>query len=226
MPVPLEIPDVVIDRLPVYYRLLSRLASEGRAVVSSQELGDELGVTPAQIRKDLSYFGRFGKQGRGYSVNRLAEELRVILGLNTRWSVVVVGLGRLGRAISSYPGFSSQGFDIVARYDASPDIVGTEIDGELVRSAGDIESDLRQHAVDIGIVAVPAEAAQEVVDLLVRGGVRAILNYAPTRVVVPEGVELKHINPVLFLQSMTYHLKRGVIERDRVSLTSNGDHES
>ena len=96
---PLEIPEVVIDRLPVYYRLLSRLAAEGRAVVSSQDLGEELGVTPAQIRKDLSYFGRFGKQGRGYSVTRLTEELRVILGLDARWSVVVVGIGRLGRAI-------------------------------------------------------------------------------------------------------------------------------
>ena len=112
---PIEIPDVVIDRLPLYYRLLSRLEQEGRAVISSQELGEELGVTPAQIRKDLSYFGRFGKQGRGYSVVRLAEELRFILGLDRRWRVVVVGIGRLGRALSSYPGFEGQGFDIVGR---------------------------------------------------------------------------------------------------------------
>lgn len=205
---PLEIPDVVIDRLPVYYRLLSRLAYEGRAVVSSQELGEELGVTPAQIRKDLSYFGRFGKQGHGYSVQRLTEELRTILGLDTRWSVVVVGIGRLGRAIASYPGFEGQGFDIVALYDSDPNLVGTDVEGIPVRDYRTLEHELRQRPVDIGIVAVPSEAAQGVCDTLVQGGVRAILNYAPTRVVLPQGVELKHINPILFLQSMTYHLMR------------------
>ena len=204
---PIEIPDVVIDRLPLYYRLLSRLESEGRGVISSQELGEELGVTPAQIRKDLSYFGRFGKQGRGYSVPRLAEELRLILGLDKRWRVVVVGIGRLGRAISSYPGFEGQGFDIVARYDANPAVIGTSIDGQEIRDAKLLESDLNTRPVDIGIVAVPAEFAQEVVDTLTRGGVRAILNYTPARVQVPADTELKHINPVVFLQSMTYHLK-------------------
>lgn len=205
---PIEIPDVVIDRLPLYYRLLERLEAEGRAVVSSQELGAELGVTPAQIRKDLSYFGRFGKQGRGYSVLRLSGELRQILGLDARWRVVVVGVGRLGRAIASYPGFEGQGFDIVALYDASPDIVNTDIEGKTVREVAQLESDLRGEAVDIGIVAVPGEVAQSVVDTLVKAGVRAILNYTPTRVQVKPGVELKHINPVLFMQSMTYHLKR------------------
>src|SRR5437764_14986187 len=122
---PIEIPDVVIDRLPIYARALGAIERSGREVVSSQELGAQLGVTPAQIRKDLSYFGRFGKQGRGYNVKRLTEELRVILGLDARWSVVVVGIGRLGRAISSYPGFQGQGFDIVALYDANPSLIGS-----------------------------------------------------------------------------------------------------
>jgi redox-sensing transcriptional repressor len=206
--VPIEIPDVVIDRLPLYYRLLERLEADGRTVVSSQELGTELGVTPAQIRKDLSYFGRFGKQGRGYSVHRLAHELRQILGLDIRWKVVVVGIGRLGRAIASYPGFEGQGFDIVALYDASPTLVGTDIEGKRVRDVSELAADLRTQSVDIGIVAVPGEVAQEVVDTLVGARVSAILNYTPARVQVPETVELKHINPVLFLQSMTYHLKR------------------
>jgi redox-sensing transcriptional repressor len=206
--VPIEIPDVVIDRLPLYYRLLERLEADGRTVVSSQELGTELGVTPAQIRKDLSYFGRFGKQGRGYSVHRLAHELRQILGLDIRWKVVVVGIGRLGRAIASYPGFEGQGFDIVALYDASPTLVGTDIEGKRVRDVSELAADLRTQFVDIGIVAVPGEVAQEVVDTLVGARVSAILNYTPARVQVPETVELKHINPVLFLQSMTYHLKR------------------
>ncbi len=204
---PIEIPEVVIDRLPLYYRLLARMEQEGRAVVSSQELGEELSVTPAQIRKDLSYFGRFGKQGRGYSVPRLTEELRSILGLDTRWRVIVVGIGRLGRAIASYPGFSGQGFDIAALYDASPELVGTELEGQVVRHSDHLEDDLRESPADIAIVAVPGEYAQRVVDRLVAGGVRAILNYTPNRVHAPDHVEIRHINPVLFLQSMTYHLK-------------------
>ena len=204
---PIEIPDVVIDRLPLYYRLLSRLEQEGRPVISSQELGEELGVTPAQIRKDLSYFGRFGKQGRGYSVTRLAEELRFILGLDKRWRVVLVGIGRLGRALSSYPGFEGQGFDIVGRYDSGPSVIGTKIDGHDILDAANLEYDLRRTPVDIGIIAVTADAAQDVADTLIRGGARAILNYTPVRVQLPPGIELKHINPVLFLQSMTYHLK-------------------
>ncbi len=205
---PIDIPDVVIDRLPLYYRLLERLESEGRSVVSSQELGTELGVTPAQIRKDLSYFGRFGKQGRGYSVHRLADELRQILGLDARWRVTVIGIGRLGRAIASYPGFEGQGFDIISLYDASPSLVGTEIEGRKVRDVSSLHDDLALNPVDIGIVAVPGEVAQDVVDILVKSGVQAILNYTPNRVQVGPNVELKHINPVLFLQSMTYHLKR------------------
>ena len=211
---PLEIPEVVIDRLPVYFRLLARIADEGRTVISSQELGDELDVTPAQIRKDLSYFGRFGKQGRGYSVQRLLEELRLILGLDRRWAVVVVGIGRLGRAVAAYPGFEGQGFDITGRYDADPSIVGTEVDGDVVRDVARLEEDLRLSPVDIGIVTVTAPHAQDVVDLLTRGGVRAILNYTPTRVQVPDDVELKNINPVLFLQSMTYHLRRRASEHE------------
>ena len=206
--VPIEIPDVVIDRLPLYYRLLSGLDAEGRTVVSSQELGAELGITPAQIRKDLSYFGRFGKQGRGYSVSRLMEELKAILGLDRRWKVAVVGVGRLGRAIASYPGFQGQGFDIIAMYDASTALVGTEIQGQRVRDIATLQPDLKKTVVDIGIVAVPGEFAQDVVDTLVNAGVHAILNYTPNRIQTPPGVEVRHINPVLFLQSMTYHLKQ------------------
>src|SRR5690606_8856694 len=144
---------------------------EGRSVVSSQELGTELGVTPAQIRKDLSYFGRFGKQGRGYSVHRLADELRQILGLDTRWRVAVVGIGRLGRAIASHPGFEGLGFAIASLHAASPSLVGTEIGGRKVRHVSTLKEDLERNPVDIGIVAVPREGAQEVVDTLVNAGV-------------------------------------------------------
>ena len=205
---PLEIPEVVISRLPIYYRLLSRLKVEGRAVVSSQELGDALGVTPAQIRKDLSYFGRFGKQGRGYSVQRLIEELRQILGLERRWKMVLVGIGQLGRAIVSYDGFAPQGFEITLLYDADPQTIGTVVSGLTVRDARELETDLITEPPEIGVVAVPADHAQEVIDTLVRSGVRAILNYAPRAVQVPPHIRLQQIDPVISLQSITYHLTR------------------
>lgn len=204
---PLEIPEVVIDRLPVYFRLLSGLQARGIGVVSSQELGDALGVTPAQIRKDLSYFGRFGKQGRGYSVDRLAEELRLILGLDRRWKVVLVGAGRLGRAVASYRGFEPQGFDIIATYDVNPE-AQSPINELEVRDVSRLEEDLHAHPVDIGIVAVPGNEAQAVIDRLVAGGVTAILNYAPIAAQVPPHVEVRQIDPVLALQGMTYHLRR------------------
>jgi redox-sensing transcriptional repressor len=205
--VPLEIPEVVIDRLPVYYRLLSGLQSRGVTVVSSQELGEALGVTPAQIRKDFSYFGRFGKQGRGYSVDRLAEELRLILGLDRRWKVVLVGVGRLGHAIASYRGFEPQGFDIIATYDVNPG-AQLPVDGIQVRDVARLEDDLTRDPVDIAIVAVPAQEAQAVIDRLVATGVTAILNYAPIAAQVPPHVEIRQIDPVLALQGMTYHLRR------------------
>ena len=205
---PLEIPEVVIDRLPVYYRWLRQMQDSGMSTVSSQELGDALDVTPAQIRKDFSYFGRFGKQGRGYSVERLVEELRLILGLNRRWRMVLVGMGRLGRAISSYRGFEPQGFDIVCAYDASRKMIGSVVDGLEVRDVRQMESDLRADPVDIGIVAVPGAEAQEVIDTLARARVRSILNYAPITVQVPPDIELRRIDPLLSLQSMTYHLSR------------------
>ena len=206
--VPLEIPEVVIDRLPVYYRWLSGMQDAGTMTVSSQELGDALDVTPAQIRKDLSYFGRFGKQGRGYAVDRLVEELRLILGLHRRWRMALVGVGRLGRAIASYNGFQPEGFDIVVAYDSDPAEIGSEVDGITVRDVRTAEAELRADPVDIGIVAVPGDVAQDVIDTLVRAGVRSILNYAPTTVQVPRGVELRRIDPLLSLQSMTYRLSR------------------
>ena len=205
---PLEIPEVVIDRLPIYYRRLCRMRDEGYTVVSSQELGEALAVTPAQIRKDLSYFGRFGKQGRGYSVERLCDELRLILGLDRRWRMVLVGVGHLGRAVVSYAGFGPQGFELVAAYDNNPKTIGTKLNGFEVRDVRELPGDLRADPVDIGVIAVPAESAQPVIDTLVAAGVRAILSYAPVTVQVPAGVELRRLDPLVSLQSMTYYLRR------------------
>jgi redox-sensing transcriptional repressor len=204
---PIEIPDVVIDRLPIYARALTALERAGRDVVSSQELGAQLGVTPAQIRKDLSYFGRFGKQGRGYNVKRLLEELHQILGLDRTWSMVVVGVGQLGRAVLSYAGFAPQGFNIIAAFDADPKIVGQTIDDLVIKSVDQMRETLAGQHIDIGIVAVPAAAAQKVIDGLVESGVKAILNYAPIAPQVPKHVHVKDIDPVLSLQSMTFYLK-------------------
>ena len=204
---PLEIPEVVISRLPVYARALDRLAADGREVVSSQELGQRLGVTPAQIRKDLSYFGRFGKQGRGYNVRQLLDELRTILGLDQPWRLALIGVGRLGQAILSYGGFAPEGFRFVGAYDSNPRVVDTEIGGLTVRDVAHLEQHLSEDPADVGIVAVPAAGAQAVIDTLVKCGIRAILNYAPIAVRVPADVSVRQIDPVLALQSMTYYLK-------------------
>ena len=204
----LEIPEVVINRLPVYARALSELANNGETVVSSQALGELLDVTPAQIRKDLSYFGRFGKQGRGYNVNSLLSKLREILGIDRQWRLCLVGVGRLGQAIAEYGGFGPQGFEIVAAFDANPGVVGRQIGGVAVRQIEELEPFLQRTRVDIGIVAVPAGDAQGVVDKLVAAGIRAILNYAPITAHVPRDVTIRHIDPVLAMQSMTFYIKK------------------
>ncbi len=205
---PFAIPEVVIERLPVYSRALSAIAFQGREVVSSQELGAYLGVTPAQIRKDFSYFGRFGKQGRGYNIRRLVDELRLILGLDREWPMVLVGVGRLGRAILSYGGFAPEGFRVIEAFDADLRVIGKKVNGLAVRDIEMLEETLASEPVGIGIVAVPAGLAQEVTERLVRCGIRAILSYAPTALRVPEGVHVRYIDPVVALQSMTFYLKQ------------------
>lgn len=204
---PIEFPTVVIDRLPIYARALNSLENQGRDVVSSQELGQLLGVTPAQIRKDLSYFGRFGKQGRGYNIQRLAQELRQILGLDRQWSMILVGVGHLGQAILTYDGFQPQGFIIIDAFDIDDKVVGSKVGGVVVRSSKELRDYLAERQVDIGIVAVPATDAGAIISELIEGGVRSILNYAPTSAPVPERVQIKNIDPVLALQSMTFYLK-------------------
>ena len=201
-----EVPEVVINRLPQYVRILNRLLDDGIQVVSSQQLGEKLQVTPAQIRKDLSYFGRFGKQGRGYSVSDLLDRLRQILGINSPWNVAAVGVGRLGRAILSYPGFSPDGFRLVAAFHLNNRVVGETVGGLVVRKMDELDQVVTEEKISIAIVAVPAEFTQTVVDQLVACGVRAILNYAPITPQVREGIRIRNIDPVLSLQSMTYYI--------------------
>ncbi|MSQ22016.1 MAG: redox-sensing transcriptional repressor Rex [Dehalococcoidia bacterium] len=202
-----EVPEVVVMRLPHYLRALVQLGQQGVEVVSSQELGRQVQVTPAQIRKDLSYFGRFGKQGRGYSVSYLLQELRRIMGLDREWQVALVGVGRLGRALLGYPGFASDGFKLIAAFDADPQMVGQTIGNIVVQPIYRLQEVLRASDIQIAIVAVPASETQRVVDQLVGCNVQAILNYAPVATQVPPQVKVRSIDPVLALQSMTFYLQ-------------------
>lgn len=204
-----RIPEVVVSRLPMYVRGLSDLLKEGIEFVSSGDLGSRLGITPVQIRKDLSYCGRLGRRGRGYNVRLLLAELNEILGLDRQWVMAVVGVGRLGRAILNYRGFVPRGFKIVAAFDKDRSVVGKRVGGVVVQDIGELEAAVKEKMINIAVVAVPMAEAQDVVDRLVESGIRAILNYAPICCKVPEGVRLQAIDPVLVLQSMTYYLVGG-----------------
>ena len=200
------IPEVVVARLPVYIQKLNQLVREGREIVSSQEMAEHLGVSSAQIRKDLSFFGGFGKQGTGYNVINLLESLRSILNLNQIWEVVLVGVGHLGQALLSYQGFSRNGFEIVMAFDNDPKIVGKTFAGIKVIDVNEMQNHICPRGVPIAILTVPAANAQEMADQLIRCGVKAILNYAPVTLKVPEGIRLANIDPVLSLQTITFYL--------------------
>jgi redox-sensing transcriptional repressor len=203
------IPDIVIRRLPVYVRTLRDLRDRGVASVSSDELAHHIGVTAAQIRRDLSYFGKFGKQGKGYDTGFLADAIVGILGLDRQWDVALAGLGNLGRAIARYRGFAASSFNIVALFDRNPEQAGREVQGLPVLGEERITETVRARGIRIGIVAVPAGEAQAVADAMVAGGVRALLNYAPVVLKVPAHVTVREIDPVGALQSMTYYLESG-----------------
>lgn len=202
-----RIPDIVIGRLPLYLRALTRLQQEGRDVTSSHELGRRLGISSAQIRKDLSHFGGFGKQGTGYQIEFLVDKLRQVLQVHQEWLVAVIGAGDLGSAISHYGGFAERGFRIAWLFDADEEKAGQEIGGFKVSSMRDLETLIRENGCQIAMIAVPAEHAQNVTDQLVKAGIRSILNYAPININVPDDVMVQYIDPVVHLQHMTYYLR-------------------
>jgi redox-sensing transcriptional repressor len=203
---PNNIPDIVIGRLPIYLRALHRLAQEGNEVTSSHELGRRLGISSAQIRKDLSHFGGFGKQGTGYQIAYLEEKLRQVLKVNREWEVALVGVGDLGTAVAHYRGFSDRGFHISCVFDNSPDKIGKQLGEYVVQPAEQMIEIIRERGIQIAMISVPAEHAQEVADQLIEAGVRAILNYAPISLNVPDGVHVQYIDPVVHMQRMTYYL--------------------
>ncbi len=203
---PENIPDIVIGRLPLYLRALRRLQQEEKEVTSSHELGKRLDISSAQIRKDLSHFGGFGKQGTGYRIEYLIEKLRDVLQVNQEWMVVVVGAGNLGIAISHYRGFQDRGFRIAHLFDISPQKIGARIGEFVVEPMQSMDKTISQEDIKIAMLAVPAEQAQAVADQLVAAGVQAILNYAPINITVPANVQIQYIDPVTHLQHMTYYL--------------------
>lgn len=201
-----RVPDIVIGRLPLYLRALAEMAAEGKEIASSQELGDRLGISSAQIRKDLSQFGEFGKQGTGYNVDFLAEQLRRILNVDQLWQVVLIGAGDLGHAVANYGGFVNRGYRVDAIYDSDPAKIGSTAGEFTVRDSANLEQDIKRNDYRVAMLTVPAAAAQELSDRLVEAGIEAILCYAPTSISVPENVHVQYIDPVLHLQRMTYYL--------------------
>jgi redox-sensing transcriptional repressor len=200
------IPDIVISRLPIYLRALDRLAQEGHEVTSSQELGRRLGISSAQIRKDLSHFGGFGKQGTGYRISYLKDQLRQVLKVEREWEIALVGAGDLGSAVARYRGFAERGFHITHVFDASPAKIGKKLGTFAIQSINEMAQVVAQRGIKIAMIAVPAEHAQAVADTLIAAGIEAILNYAPINLNVPDHVHVQYIDPVLHLQRMTYYL--------------------
>lgn len=201
-----EAPDIVVGRLPIYLRALTFMGEEGREITSSQELSEKLGISSAQIRKDLSHFGEFGKQGTGYEISYLRDQLRRILHVDRMWPVALVGYGDLGHALANYAGFAAKGFEMVAVFDDAPNKIGQQVAGKEVMNVAELPKVVREIGIKVAIVAVPSAKAQQVVDMVVKSGIKAILNYAPINISVPADVRVQYIDPAAHLQHMTYYL--------------------
>ena len=202
-----EIPEIVIGRLPVYLRTLQRMKQEGKLVTSSHELGELLGISPPQIRKDLSQFGEFGKQGTGYDVRYLSNQLRKILNLDQIWDIAIIGAGDVGHALARYQGFLDRGFKVRLIFDDAPEKIGKKIGGFEILDINRMEEIIKETGVLIAMLAVPATAAQSVTDKLVDAGIKAIVNYAPIQLNIPTGVRVQYLDPAIHLQKLTYYLK-------------------
>ena len=201
------IPRIIVGRLPIYLQALEHLQAQGVQSTSSQELGEIIGISAAQIRKDLSQFGEFGKQGKGYAIDYLVTQLRGILHVDRLWDIAVIGAGNLGRAIAHYQSFLQHGFRIAMIFDNDPERIGTTIQDLVVQDTQDLIPLLREADIRIAMLTVPASEAQTVTNELVKAGIKAILNYAPITLNVPNDVHVQHVDPVIYLQKMTYYLE-------------------
>jgi redox-sensing transcriptional repressor len=200
------IPDIIIGRLPLYLRALTRMAMEEKEITSSKELGARLGISSAQIRKDLSQFGEFGKQGTGYNIAFLIQQLQRILHVDRVWDVALIGSGDLGHAIAHYGGFIDRGFRIVSVYDNDTKKIGERVGKFIVRDTANMVKEISDQEIRVAMLAVPAAEAQGVADRLIDAGVQAILCYAPTSLKVPPNVRIQYIDPVLHMQRMTFYI--------------------
>ncbi len=205
-----SISRATVDRLPLYFRTLRLIRSEGSEIVSSEELGRRIGVTPEQIRKDLASFGAFGKKGVGYHVAELVNNISQILGLDRKWNIAIIGVGHLGWALANYRNFASLGFHLTALFDQNPAIVGQLSNGVDVLSVADLETTVASRNIQIGVIAVPAGEAQAVADRLVAAGVHGIWNFAPVRIRVPDNVQIVSEDLSVGLSTLSYHLRRQV----------------
>jgi redox-sensing transcriptional repressor len=209
----LVISKATIDRLPLYFRTLRHIREEGVEIISSEEIGKRIGVTPEQIRKDLASFGEFGKKGVGYYVQELLRNISEILGLNRNWNVAIVGVGHLGWALANYRNFSSLGFNIAAIFDVDLSKVGLHINGVEVQNFSKMEQVIATNDIQIGVITVPAAHAQQVADRLVSAGVHGIWNFAPIRLNVPDDVQLVNEELSVGLSSLSYYLSRQIPEK-------------
>ncbi len=203
-----DIPEATVARLPVYLRALITLAESGTTTCSSEELAQATGVNSAKLRKDLSYLGSYGTRGVGYDVDYLRYQIAREIGVTQDWPVVIVGIGNLGHALANYSGFRSRGFRVVALLDADPQRQQEVVAGVDVRPFDDLEEIVGEHRVAIGVIATPAAAAQSVADRMVETGITSILNFAPTVLVVPEGVDVRKVDLSIELQILAYHEQR------------------
>jgi redox-sensing transcriptional repressor len=201
-----KVAESTIRRLSLYLRFLEEFEEQGIDTISSEALASRGGTTSAQVRKDLSFFGSFGKRGLGYTVPELAGRLREILGLKRNYRVAMIGAGKIGSALVQYRGFKQRGFDIVAIFDVDPGKVGRQWNGLTVQDIASLETQLQQQPVDMAVLVTPAEAAQAVADRLIRLGVKAILNFAPLQLSVPDDVVVKTVNLALELETLSYAL--------------------
>ena len=202
------ISQATIDRLPLYFRTLRLAEEESLPIISSDELGRRLDITPEQIRKDLATFGQFGRKGIGYDVSELKERISNILGLHNCWRLAIVGVGHLGGALANYVNFASLGFTVVALFDKNKAVVGTTVNGIRVNSISHIKSIMAERMIDIGIITVPATEAQSVADKLVAAGVKGIWNFAPIKLSVPEHIPLVNEDLSIGLSALSYHMSQ------------------
>ncbi len=209
-----HIAESTVRRLSLYLSFLETFESRGLQTISSDELAQQGGTTSAQVRKDLSFFGSFGKRGLGYSVPELSDRLRSILGLGREWRVIIVGAGKIGAALAQYRGFAQRGFRVIAVYDKNPALVGTPWDGHQVRDIAHLEADVASEPPDIAVLAVTSEGAQDVVDRLVAVGVKAMLNFAAVPLNVPADIALKTVNMAMELEGLSFALTNRELKAD------------